>query len=907
MRRFLWAQLLTRRSRLGSLAVGILVAAVSFVLLTSAVTASSLQVKQTLRKTFRPAYDILVRSPDSYDKIEKRRGLVRSNYLSGIFGGISLSEYRTVKHIPGVSVAAPLANIGYMLPFEVGGVSINEFLSRAPAQLYRLHYSWVANGGASIYPGGEEYVYYTRDHPFAVRNGEIFEIIPGSSKRPPVCGGFNQSISSSGEPFQLLSQVALSCFSKITPEADNRAVGRDPGPGGKVGSFVNAFFPVLVSAIDPVQEAKLVGLDRAVVSGRYLRSQDGLNSAGYPTVAVIASNKTFVGEHLRVRVERLEPPKPKVLASKLAIAGYPFAKRLGGKVVGVERLPIEPFYRKLLDSASKPHPDVFYNSYYTAGPVRYRSLGGNRLAARPVHFPVESLFSGAYFGAVPQDNRDVRFRRLSEKGPVCSECPPALHAVGRFDPNRLPGFNPLSKVPLETYYPPNAYPADPASKRALRGGPLLPTRSLSGYISQPPLILTTLEGLGAFVDPNNFSGVSRAYRAPISVIRVRVAGVTGPDALSRARIKRVASVIHSKVGLAVDVTAGSSPTPVRVNLPKGKFGQPPLTVREQWVATGVSVKYAQALDRKSLILFMLVLFVCGLFVANAAFALVASRHTEVGTLLTMGWAQRDIFRVVLGEIALVGAFAGLMGVVIAFVLAALLPVRLSMLQLGLTLPIATSLAVLSGLLPARRAAAATPLDALAPVSLGGGRRRRVSGYLTLAVTNLVRVPRRTIVGCSGLFIGIAALTVLVALNEGFQQTLVGTLLGNAISVQVRGVDFLSVALVIGLGALSVGDVLYINLKQRQAELVTLRTLGWGDNDIARVILLEGAAMGLAGSLLGAIAGIVAVSFVHGIPLAPIANAGALASLCGVFFTAVAALVPASRVAALVPHAALAEE
>lgn len=112
---------------------------------------------------------------------------------------------------------------------------------------------------------------------------------------------------------------------------------------------------------------------------------------------------------------------------------------------------------------------------------------------------------------------------------------------------------------------------------------------------------------------------------------------------------------------------------------------------------------------------------------------------------------------------------------------------------------------------------------------------------------------------------------------------------------------------IGLGAFSVADVLYINLKERQGELAALRTVGWGNRDLGTLIPLEGIGIGLLGSGLGALLGIGGASLVRGIPLAPILTAGAVASVCGLLATIVASLAPAARLASLVPRSALAEE
>ena len=97
------------------MAAGILVASVSFSLLTAATSTSTAQVQGTVAQNLRPAYDILVRPPGSTTPLEASKGLVRDNYLSGIFGGITLQQYAQIQKIPSVRLAAPIAMIGYVL------------------------------------------------------------------------------------------------------------------------------------------------------------------------------------------------------------------------------------------------------------------------------------------------------------------------------------------------------------------------------------------------------------------------------------------------------------------------------------------------------------------------------------------------------------------------------------------------------------------------------------------------------------------------------------------------------------------------------------------------------------------------------------------------------------------------
>ncbi len=904
--------------------MGILVASVSFTLLTSAANTSELQIRGTVARNFRPAYDILVRPRDSFTSLEEDKGLVQANYLSGIFGGITFAQYKEIRGIPGVEVAAPIANIGYVMPFTFVPVSISEYLSDENVQLYRVEFRWLANGGASTYPDSSKYVYHTRVRPFEsdpTLPGGILEVT-SSGRRIPVCSGFIESNQGgSGSPFQLSVGTGLSCFSAVTPGAQGGTTDFGPLPAGQVGVVTPAFFPILLSAIDPLEEQELVGLDRILVSGRMLTSDDapaierkGPN-AKYRVVPVIASTRTYVDESLIATIERLDAPVGRTLYRKLSSDedAYRFVTSLPGRPVGSATLPAQRIYERLLLrlEASGRRLGIWYSDYWSTSPVQYERSGVEPFTPKTVHNPpFETFTTHQGPGWAPWENRDIQFRKLVRYDGGNSfvnsvHQTPAIRIVGRFDPQELPGFSPLSEVPLETYYPPSVEPADGASSDALGGRPLLPTQNLGGYVAQPPLMLTTLRGLRAFVDPDSFQGADPS--APISVIRVRVVGVTGADPLSRERIKNVAQAIHDRTGLAVDITAGSSPHPLLIQLPAGKFGQPPLLVREGWVEKGVAVRFLDALDRKSLALFALILLICGFFLANGTLAAVRARRSEIGTQLCLGWGRGKVFGAVLGEVALIGALAGIAGMALAASLVTTFALDLPLFRTLLVSPVAVVLATVAGIFPAWRASRGRPMDAIRPAVSERGRFGRPRHVIAMGLSNLRRIPSRTVLGALGLSIGVGALTLLIAINQAFQGVLVGTLLGNFVSVQVRGVDLASVGLVIALGGLSVADVLFLNLKERQAELVTLRTMGWEDRHVRRLLVTEGLAMGALGSLAGIAIGVGISSLIRGIPLSSIAFAALLAGGAGILVAAVASLIPLLSIERLTPPTVLAEE
>ena len=137
--RFAMRAMLARRGRAATLAAAIAVAGASFGLLSAAVTTSRAETIGTVSANARSAYDVLVRPKSSVSPVEVARGTVRDNYLSGIFGGITIDEYKAIRDLPGIEVAAPVANLGYVNVLGSLPITFGDFGLRPSPGLYQCH------------------------------------------------------------------------------------------------------------------------------------------------------------------------------------------------------------------------------------------------------------------------------------------------------------------------------------------------------------------------------------------------------------------------------------------------------------------------------------------------------------------------------------------------------------------------------------------------------------------------------------------------------------------------------------------------------------------------------------------------------------------------------------------------
>ena len=231
MGRLAWSQVRFRLARTLALVAGVLVAATAFTVLTAASRTAQLRTIGTVSANFQPAYDILVRPKGARTAVESKTGTVQPDFLSGIYGGITMAQYHQIQQIPGVQVAAPIAMVGYaqlqaaiFVPVPAGA------LAGSGRQLYRISTTWVSDNGASRVTQPPSYLYVT---PLGSAGGNG---TAGRDRRhrPGMCAGAGNSVAPATNPFGTAAQSGVSCWSRVN-QYDLAGHGRRDHQGWLLG------------------------------------------------------------------------------------------------------------------------------------------------------------------------------------------------------------------------------------------------------------------------------------------------------------------------------------------------------------------------------------------------------------------------------------------------------------------------------------------------------------------------------------------------------------------------------------------------------------------------------------------------------------------------------------------------
>lgn len=884
------AQLRVAWPRTLAAAAAVLVAVGSFLVLTGTVSSQHLTVTQTVNDNYRSTYDILVRPHGAKTTEEKSDGSVRPNFLSTEYGGISERQVEQIAKIPGVEVAAPVAVVGQVMRNIMVPVDVAQVLGGRDHAMVRFGVTGTAHNATAETTNQNGYLYLTRQ-PLASVDNPKAPTQPDSAELVENRGGTNITAclaSDAGGP-------ASSPATAFQERCWSAAGAGDQPPRVEVSIDI----PLTVEAIDPAAEEKLTGLDSAIVSGRMLAGPDGSaidQSGPAPVTAVTAvmASQLPMDYQATVRVDELsDATADQVLSTtdpgkRAQIVLDATASRTVAKTTH----DAADLYKQAAAETAGAGVDqsLLLEQILQPGDVTY--AGVDPLRPTPVPFNADAWRSSSgSFLAAPSSIVDTSYRDLTSKLRTDQSTFIAFNVVGAYDPGKVSQSSSFNEVPLETYRAPTVTGADPASRAVLGGKPLRSDLNPTGYLQSPPALLIPMKALPALW--KSFSKLN--HDAPVSSVRVRVDGIHGLDAVAREKIRLTAERIQAKTGLDVDITIGASLENRTMSLPASAAGTPALQVNEQWTKKGVAVTISDALDVKSLILFILILVSSALTIALISAASVAARRTQLGTLSAIGWTTSQISRLLSLELIVLGLASGIAGALVALPIAGALGIMLSWWQILLAVPLGIVLALLPGIIAAAAVGRIAPADAFRsrPTRHASAIGVRLRGVVSLALLLGARRRGRAIVAGIAVGLATACAVAMSMIVQSFNGAVVGSFLGNAVALQVRGPDIAAIIILSLLGLTAVATVTTLAVMDDKAAFATLRAIGWHDRKLALSLTVQNALIGAIGAVLGATAAIITMGAVIGAPFTSGLVTALAATIIATLACCLAALIPAA--------------
>lgn len=808
MFRFIWNSWWRNKERFILLLVGVLILSTGLSYLIGLTQANNATVAEELQKRWNSSYHIVVRPPESRSVTEELN-LLEPNYLSGLDGGITLEQYEQIKALSDIEIAAPIAMMGYVrTSIELDQLDIQE------PGVYRMNINEETDTGA----GTEEF------------GGDTYFTV----------GGWR-------------------------PEG----LGKEYGTGQMPPSLTYGT-EVMIAGIDPAAEAALVGIDNAIVqddSSRFFEETDQPETSGDMgdvRIPVIISNRDYVDATMTYSFERLDFP----FSPETQIETMEKIKESGGRdfLETQEGTPVEEYqyttsdvHEQLIDGVLSDNSAIESASYE----AKWMSFKPSAVNYQPVESPFDERWPYAYQVQpyeVPEESMlavQNTYRPVNEFGSSSDDWPRLqLNYVGVFDPQQLDiSKDPLTELPMETYFPAkaqwvmdeNGEPINPPTE-------MKPLNNPYGFLTKPPLLLTTLEAAAEVLGEQ-----------PISAIRVNVKGVDVLDEVSEAKLQAVAKEIEETTGLITDVTLGSSPQLALTHLP-GLDGEEALGwVQQPWIKLGSSITIFQETKVGMSGIIATVLLVAVVYVFASNIIMLFARKKEFAVLLALGWRPQQLSKLLFLESTMLGILVALISWLILGTFLITESVDTSAFRVFLIGVVGLAIYWLGSLIPIGLVKRIRPYESMRSGEVSHRSRRlvRAQSALGMSLNQLTSQWQRSVLSMVAIAVPTSLFIFFLFVTFRLRGVLYATWLGEFVALEVGTMHYVAMGVALLIAVLTTTEIMWQNVSERQSQIAVLKATGWRNGGIRLVVLLEGAITGLVAGIIGMGIALVIIAQMYG--------------------------------------------
>lgn len=776
---------------------------------------SRITVQEELEKRWKSSYDILVLPKDKSFPLENLN-IMESNQISNFSGGISIKDWEEIKKIEGIEVAAPVSIIGWKPIW----LSFTSFDFEDPG-IYRVILKTKTTDGLKNYRS--TFVYYLMQPSSLETVKSLYPLLPDELDKFKEKYGIN---------FPLKS--VLKAYDISFPNVD----------------FYKQVF--LIGAIDPEEEAKLVGLDKSVIKGRYFSSgdvpkiketQSGIKEVKVP---VLVMNWPFTDIFFEQQIEKLKIPKIddtelldilKENGGKKYLDKIPSEKTVFNIKLNPEEIH-EMLKEQLLQGTQGQELVPAGNYYFLPTRVTYSQIESPykdrwpiALEAKPEEVKIDEKdeWVNLYLSGVPS------FRPLK----VVSGKEVYLKPIGFYDVQKLKiSKDPLSELPMEQYRPAQAQVVLDDNKAPKNPVVTLkPTGSPLEIITSPPTILTTIESAEAIIGDK-----------PISAIRIKIKGAEHLSLEAQKKAEEIAREITFRTGHKAYITLGSSPRNILIHARDIGY------LQELWIQLGAAMTIVRESTVAFWVFILILVIEALLFVLATSIVSILSRMEEFAILSAVGWRNSHIRGLIVKEGIFIGTIVGIIASILTIIGGDILnkPVEISRL---LSIFFISLFAYVSG--TGLSAFIQKEENLTSILKSGEVQKQRVSRYsqnpiFNLILSNVFNRPWRALLSISSASVPVFLLSILFYIKVHFESVLNLTLLGEYISLKIEPQHYLIGIISAILAFVTISDLISLNILDRKFELSLLLALGWRKSWVRNLVIAEGAIYGFIAGMLGLI-------------------------------------------------------
>ncbi|WP_219620109.1 ABC transporter permease [Bacillus sp. T33-2] len=644
----------------------------------------------------------------------------------------------------------------------------------------------------------------------------------------------------------------------------------------------------MLVGVDPIEEAKLVGLDRATTlnngSSRYFVAEDkpyvldkNLNNLRIP---ILLSSDPFADTNYTYQLEKLDlsiPDESEKLGNYMdgikEKGGLAYLENISSKITETREYSSRKTYSVIFDNLlgekdrrlGASHVDKSTVLDIQAGPLSYKTIKSPYPDKWPSALkvePVDTTLPWAKERTYAFREAMAFFPKSNDKNKIPEFVRLDLDIIGAYDPKKLSmAKDPLTELPMETY-------RSTSAKLVLdfKGEPINPPVNLKGtnnpldFLLQPPTALTTLEAAGLI---SEITG-----KKPISAIRVKIKGVDSMDEDAQNKLETIADDITKQTGLIADITLGTSPQSVLTYVPENK-GMPALGwVEQPWIKLGAAFTIYKETKLGYSGIISAVLLVAIVYVFTTRFISYLTYRKQYALLLAVGWQLQSVRKMILLESIILGSLTAVIIWGIEAIAKVTMDAPISVIGVFISGLIGFLIYCIAGWLPARMALKIKPYEAIRTGETNQNMKRLLynNSILSLAFQYLAGRMNRTMLSIFTLAVSVTLLILFLFITLRLKGVLYATYLGEYIAVEIGEIHYVAVSISLLIAILTTAEIMWQNVVERKPEIALLKALGWRNGTVRSLILYEGFLCGMVAGIISLLLSVLMIILIyHSIP------------------------------------------